>query len=228
MAEKKVKEKKEETKTEETEEQVKKKEVKEKPKEAKVEKKKVSKAWKGKDWYVILAPETFGQKQIGEVPTTDVKLLRGKTIEISLPELLGQTPKFYLKMNFKINKIEGNKAFTIFNGCEIAKEQMYRIVRKRTQKVELVNNIKTKDNWELQVKSVTILNRKTEKSIRTQVRVLVKKALEDFGKTASADDFVRGMSVGVIQHKIKKQINKIYPARTTEITKIEVVKAPKV
>jgi len=36
------------------------------------------------------------------------------------------------------------------------------------------------------------------------------------------------MSVGVIQHKIKKQINKIYPARTTEITKIEVVKAPKV
>ncbi len=171
-----------------------------------------------------MAPKSFGEKEIGEVPATDVKLLVGKKVEVALPEVLGQTPKFYMKMVFKISRVEGNKAFTDFDGCEAAKEQIGRIVRKRLGKVESVNDIITKDNHRLHVKSIYILNRKTNRSVQTKVRALVGNIMEDYGKTATLDDFIKGVSAGVVQHKIKKQLNKVYPVRVAEIARVRTMK----
>jgi len=127
---------------------------------------------------------------------------------------------------FKISNIEGNSASTEFDGCEIANDQLNRVVRKGTQNVEVVNDIKTKDNWELQLKSVSILNRKTNRSIQTEVRHAVRKLLEEYCSTMDIDELMKNVGAGVVQFKVKKQLNKIYPVRACEITKVEVVKRP--
>lgn len=186
---------------------------------------KEQKKWKGKDWYAILAPEMFGKKQVGETPTIDSKLLPGKTIEVSLPELGYPGQKYYMKLKFKVNKVDGKSVNTIFHGMSLMNEHMYRIVRKRMSKVELVTDVSTKDGWALQLTFLAMMNRKTNASVQTEVRNSSEKLLKEFAAKSSIDDFVKAVAAGSIQHDIRKAGNKLYPIRFSEILKIEVKKA---
>lgn len=167
----------------------------------------------------------FESRQIGETPTTDAKLLPGKTIEVSLPELGGPGQKFYVKLKFKVDKLEGTRATTKFHGLSLMNEHMYRIVRKRMQKVELITYVNTKDGWKLQLTFIAMLNRNTNSSVQTQVRVASEKFLKEFASQNTIDDFVKSVTAGSLQHNVRKMGNKIYPIRFSEITKIEVKKA---
>jgi ribosomal protein S3AE len=197
----------------------------EKPKAA--PKEKVSKKWKGKDWYAILAPEMFSGKQIGEVPATDAKTLVGRNLEVSLPELVGQTQKYYIKVKLKATSLEDGKVKTRFNGMDIAKDQMFRIVRKRTRKTQLVNYIVTKDDWRMKVSTIMTLNRRTNSAVGTRVRAGVDSTLKEFASGKPAEEFMKAVFSGDLQHSLKKSFNKVYPIRFSEISKIEVMKAPK-
>jgi ribosomal protein S3AE len=191
---------------------------KEKPKEK-------EKKWKGKDWYAILMPEMFEGKQVAEVPTIDPKNLVGKTLEISLPELVGQTPKHYMNLTFKITKVDGTNAHTRFHGCSVAREQAYRMVRKRVQKVEIVTDMALNDGWKVQLSSVTVLNRNVNTTVQTRTRLAMDQWLQDFSKRNDINGLINAVITGAAQHSMKKLVNKIYPARFNEVTKIEVVKA---
>ncbi len=167
----------------------------------------------------------FGKKQIGETPTTDAKLLPGKVIEVSLPEVGGPGQKFYVKLKFKTDKLEGKSVLTKFHGLSLMNEHMYRIVRKRMQKTELVTYVDTKDGWKLQLTFIAMLNRNTNSSVQTEVRTSSDKFLKDFAAKSTIGDFVKAVTAGTLQHSIRKTGNKIYPIRFSEITKIEVKKA---
>ena len=167
----------------------------------------------------------FGKKQIGETPTTDAKLLPGKVIEVSLPEVGGPGQKFYVKLKFKTDKVEGKSVLTKFHGLSLMNEHMYRIVRKRMQKAELVTYVDTKDGWKLQLTFIAMLNRNTNSSVQNEIRVSSEKSLRDFASKNTIDEFVKAVTAGSIQHSIRKMGNRIYPIRFSEITKIEVKKA---
>lgn len=167
----------------------------------------------------------FEGRQIGEIPTTDAKLLAGKTIEVSLPEVGGPGQKFYVKLKFKVDKVDGDKALTRFHGLSLMNEHMYRIVRKRMQKMELSTYVDTKDGWKLQLTFIAMLNRNTNSSIQNRVRVASEKFLKDFASKSSISELVKAVTAGSLQHSVRKMGNKIYPVRFSEISKIEVKKA---
>ncbi len=186
----------------------------------------VVKKWKGKDWFVILTPKSFGENAIAETPATDPKALVGRSVEVSVADLLGQKGKDYQKLRFMIDKIDGKNAYTKFNGYSSVREFISRFVRKRLQKIEIIGNVKTKDEWVLQISSIAIMNRNVEKNIQRKVRVWVGNVLTETAGRSGVDDFMKFIIAGTVQHKIKKQGSKIYPVRFFEISKIEVVKEP--
>lgn len=182
--------------------------------------------WKGKDWFSILAPKSFGNAPLAETPATDSKSVMGRVIEISVPELTGDQSKYWMKLCFKINKINGKNAYTKFYGYKCIKQYIFRMVRKRIQKMRAINNLETKDGWKLQVSNVTILNRKTNIMIEKKVRKFVFEFLKDKAKELTHDEFVKQIINSEIQTKIKKLASKIYPVRFCEIEKVEVVASP--
>jgi small subunit ribosomal protein S3Ae len=137
----------------------------EKQKEQEGKEKQVRK-WKGKDWFVILAPEIYGKTVLSETPATDPKALIGRIIEISFAELSGNPSKFYMKLMFRIEKVDGKKALTQFNGYAAARDYLFRVVRKRTQKIRIISNMETKDKWKLQITALAVLNRNTETGVQ--------------------------------------------------------------
>lgn len=211
----------------EQQEPEKKEEKKEDKKEDKPKKpEKVVKKWKGKDWFTIFSPKSFGGNVIAETPATDPKTLTGRSIEVSLSEILGQRGKDHQKLKFKVDRIDGKSVHTKFSGYMCIRESISRIVRKRLQKIEIIGDVKTKDGWVLQISSIAVMNSNVEKNIQRKVRAWVSNQMVETAGKSGIDEFVKLVMAGTMQYKMKKQGSKIYPVRFFEIIKIEIVKEP--
>lgn len=187
------------------------------------------KKWKGKTWFTVLAPGIFREKEICEIPATDPKYIKGRKIGLGLEELTGDYKKFArfpATMSLKVITVSDNKARTVFGGFEVSKDFIFRVTRKRTQKVTLTETYKTKDGWEIQLTGMVILNRNVYESVRKSVRKLLDDKFKEMISKNTMDDILKDLLNRVTTGKIRKEINKVYPARITEITKIEVVSHP--
>lgn len=143
---------------------------------------------------------------------------------MSLAELMGQPAKHYMRMFFKIEGLEGKRLTTRFCGFLLSKEQIFRIVRKRTQKIEMIYTFETRDKWVIQATAIVVLNRKAEASVEKKMRHAVEAFLIEKAASMGIDDFMKLVINNVFQTGIKKMGNKIYPVRFSEIAKIEVIK----
>jgi len=167
----------------------------------------------------------FNQKVIAETPTTNPKTLIGRNIEVSLGDLTGRFGRDYYRISFKVDGIEGKNVTTRFNGYSTLKEHIMRMVRKRSQKIEVVSDLQTKDNWKLQTTSVAVLNRNTEAAVQTKIRHFIEDQLKKISEESTLENMVRQIISSNLQREMKKGGCKIYPVRFFEIAKIEVVKA---
>ncbi len=166
----------------------------------------------------------FRESLLAETPCINPKTLIGRTVSINLAELINQESKYYMNMKFKIDRVEGKNAYTRFNGYHTAKDRLFRVVRKKLQKVRTMDTINTKDNWKIQITMTTILNRNTDAKVQKKVRKSIEDFLKKNGEKSTVDDIIRSVISGSIQKNIKKFGSKIYPVRFTEVEKIEVIK----
>ena len=81
---------------------------------------KVKDKWREKVWLTVMAPKAFGSVEVAEIPVTDVNKATNRTVEATLFDLLKQDPQHYnIKLYFKIDKIEGDRAYTTFTQTRI-------------------------------------------------------------------------------------------------------------
>jgi small subunit ribosomal protein S3Ae len=183
------------------------------------------KKWKGKDWFSISAPEWLSGSNIAVTPATDAKSVKGRVIEVSVPDMTGDQSKYYMRVGLKTGEPEGKDVGTIFHKYYCIDEYVMRIGRKGLGKVAVFVDAVTKDGWKLQVSVLTILNRRSNASIKAQVGKLAEELIVSKAKGLNHGDFIKAAMAGVFQMKIKKAASKIYPVRFTEIIKIEALKA---
>lgn len=168
----------------------------------------------------------FGERVIGDTPATNPKTLMGRNIEVGLSELQGRHGRDFYRIMLAVDRIDDRSAYTRFNGYTALKEHVSRIIRKRTQKIESIMYLETKDKWKLQVTSMAVLNRNTEMSVRKTMRAYMEKFLKERAGKSSIDDFVKDIISANLQKSIKRSGTKIYPVRFFEVTKIEVKGVP--
>lgn len=207
----------------------------EKPKEEPAEEKVKEKAprdrsvkkWRGKEWFTIQGPKMFRNAFLGETPTTDPKSLVGRVIEVGVPDVTNDPTKYYMRLRFRAESVENGTVQTRFDGYSCIKEHIYRVVRKRAQKVTSIDEMETKDKWKLQITTTLVLNRNVNTTVKKETRKFIRNFLNDSAKKLGMDDFIKAVISGVLQKKMRKGGSKIYPVRFSEIEKIEVLKHPK-
>jgi small subunit ribosomal protein S3Ae len=205
-------------------------EPKEKTEKAKTEEKQEKTAakktkWKGKVWFDILAPEEFGGMVLAQTPAIDPKTVAGRVVEVAVSDLLRDKAKYYMKMKFKVNKVSEKDARTVFNGFECIREHIFRMVRKRNDKVKTTFDVQTKDNWSLKVTSIAILRGNARASAVKGVRLLSEDIIKKTAEKSNVDELVKNVVNNSLQARIKKEGCKIHPIRFCDITKIKVMKA---
>lgn len=181
---------------------------------------------KGKrEWYTILAPSYFGNKKIGETLAYDPKYVVGRKFTVSAMDLVNDISKYYLKLTFLITEVDGKVAKTEFDGSECLQDYIARMVIRRVARVDVVQNLVTKDGKKIRVKSLAILARKPSRAVKREVRKRIKDEIENIMKECTLADFVMGMLDERWKKKLSKEIRKIYPLKNFEIRKTEVLKS---
>ncbi|MEM7821680.1 MAG: hypothetical protein QXX38_02620 [Candidatus Aenigmatarchaeota archaeon] len=176
-----------------------------------------------KKTYAIILPKVFGEKNIGITFASEQKQLIGREIIVSALEIIDNVNKYYLKLLFKINKVEEDKAFTEFHGMECLQDYISRMVVRRVRRIDTIQDLLTKDKVKLRVKSICVVSRKAKKSVQDSVSMKIKETIKKEVESNDLDDFIKKLISDEIKNKVLAEARKIYPIKNFEIRKVEVL-----
>jgi len=183
----------------------------------------VTKKTKAKEWYSIISPKIFGEKEIGKTMAADPEHLNGRKIILNIVELVENCDKFFMKVSLKVKRIEEKNLFTEFDGTEYMRDYISRMILRRIRRVDIIEDLKTKDGVMLRVKCLVIISRRVkssiQKSIRSDVEGLIKKEVEK----STLEEFLNDIISDDIKHRILSEIRRIYPVRNFEIRKTQLL-----
>jgi len=195
-----------------------------KEKAARIAAKKVKDKWKSKIWYTILATESFGKKEIGSTPASEPGEIIGRISEAYLSNLTGDFKLSHVKVYFRINKVEGDKAYTEFEGHEINQDYIRRLVRRRKTRIDSVIDVVTADGVKIRLKPLIILDRKVIKNVETNIRNAINEFLKEKASSLPLDQLVVYMLSTNYTNDAYEKIKNIYPTRKIELRKSEVLR----
>ena len=182
--------------------------------------------WRGKSWYVMIAPSFFGNIELGSVPAEEEGKLIGRVVEATLYDITGDFSHMYMKLYFQIEEMDGKTAKTQFKGHEYSRDYLRSLVRRRTTKVDGLFNLTTKDGYKLRIAVSALTLSRIKTSQEKIIRNLMDRIVKEKAVALSLDQFVQEMVLGKIASDIYNQAKKVAPLRHVGIRKSKLVSSP--
>ena len=180
-----------------------------------------------KQWYEIVAPKMFGSKVVGETLAVEPKALVGRVLEISLMEISRDYSKFYIKLRLQIERVDGQKALTKFIGHDVMTERIYRMVQRYGRRVDVIEDVTTKDGVKMRVKVVFVLIKHVGSSTKDATRKAGREKLKEVASSTNLEELVNMIIRGELGQEIRKARNKVYPVASIEVRKTEIMEEKK-
>ncbi len=177
-----------------------------------------------KNWYEIQTPDIFTEDSVTETPAEKQSQVVGRTVKESLTELLEDSDKYYVDVEFKVTEVEGNKAFSEINGMECSSEFVSRMIRKRSDRMDMVEDFETADDRKVRIKLVGATVKKTSSQTLSDARNKIKEIIEDRASEQSYNELMENIFLDNLQDELREEINKVYPFRELEVRKTELLK----
>ncbi len=188
--------------------------------------KKVKDKWRAKVWYKIITPESFGSKEIAETPAETPEQVIGRVAETTLYQISGDIKKDYVKLFFKIVKIEGDQAKTVFVGHDVTSDYIRRLVRRRKSRIDAIFPMTTTDGYKIRVKITAIADKRLNSSLKSAIRKKIIEAVQNNGSNLSFYEFVTYMLSEKIVSDIEKNVKPVYNIKKIEIRKSNLLSTP--
>lgn len=186
--------------------------------------KKVKDKWKAKQEYRILAPEMFGNIEIGRSVADEPSKMIGRKQEVSAQDLTGNISKAHIKLFFKVTEVKGFDAYTEFVGHDMTSDYIRRLTRRRRTKIDATYKVTTKDNVLLVLKPVCIAEHHLQSRQETSIRHIMEETLKKVVSEKTLAEVVKDIVSGELCNIIAKACKVIYPLKKVEIRKSEVLK----
>jgi small subunit ribosomal protein S3Ae len=182
--------------------------------------------WRGKAWYMVVAPPFFGNVELGMVPAEELEQLIGRVVEATLYDITSDFSHQNLKMFFQINEIEGKTAHTLFKGHEYSRDYLRSLVRRRTTKIDGLFNLTTKDGYKMRVSVSALTLSRIRTSQEKIIRNIMDKIVKEKAAALTLDQFVQEMVLGKIASDIYNEAKKVAPLRHVGVRKSKLVAQP--
>jgi len=177
---------------------------------------------KTKKEFDIVLPKLFGEKTIAKTIADKPSKVVGRNLSVYAREIDEKSRKYYYKFNFKIVKVEDNKALTSFIGHEVSRSFISENVKKFSTRIDGYVKKKTKDDIELCLKVFIVTAKNVKTSIARNIRKKAKNFLELYISGNEFDKIINRILIDELQRDLKKILNTIYPISVVEIRKSEV------
>jgi len=182
--------------------------------------------WRGKSWYMTLAPSFFGNVELGNIPAADPEQLIGRIVEATLYDITSDFSHQNLKMFFQISSLDGKTANTIFKGHEYSRDYMRSLVRRRTTKVSGLFNLATKDGYKLRISVSALTLSRIKTSQEKIIRRIMDKTVKEKAAALNLDSFVQEVVLGKIASDVYNEAKKVAPLRHVGINKSKLLAQP--
>ena len=181
--------------------------------------------WREKRWITVNAPESFNVVPIAYVPITDDENAIGRVLEVTLYDILkGDPSQHQYKMYFQIDKIDGDKASTIFKRFEYSKEFLRSLVRRGSSKINFIIDIKTKDGYIFRVKVIALTHRQLNTSRKHALRLIAKDVINKTVPDMTVDQFVQATCYSKINSDIMAAFKKVIRVRHVGLEKVKLIR----
>ena len=184
--------------------------------------------WRGKGWYMVVAPSFFGNVELGSIPAQEPEQLIGRVVEATLYDITADFSHHFLKMFFQVNEIDGKTAKTLFKGHEYSRDYLRSLVRRRTTKVDSLINLTTKDGFKLRIAVSALTLSRIKTSQEKIIRKMMDKTIHEKANALSLDQFAQEMVLGKIASDIYNQAKEVAPLRHVGIRKSKLIAQPQV
>ena len=186
---------------------------------------KIKDKWKEKKWITVLAPDSFNNVPVAYIPITNDKVAIERVIEVTLFDILkGDPSQHQYKLFFKIDKVTGEKATTIFKRYEYAKEFLRSLIRRGSSRINFIIDVKTKDGHIFRIKILILSHRELNTSRKRALRLEAKKQIEKIVPHMTIDEFTQAACYGKINSDIMAAIKKIIHVRHVGLEKVKLLR----
>jgi len=181
--------------------------------------------WREKKWVTVNAPDSFNNVPIAYVPITDDENARGRVLEVTLYDILkGDPSQHQYKMYFQINKVDGDKASSIFKRFEYSKEFLRSLVRRGSSKVNFIIDAKTKDGYIFRIKVIALTHRQLNTSRKHSLRLIARDIINKTVPEMTIDQFVQATCYGKINSDIMAAAKKVIRIRHVGLEKVKLIR----
>ncbi|MBA0908863.1 MAG: 30S ribosomal protein S3ae [Nitrosarchaeum sp.] len=181
--------------------------------------------WREKKWVTVSAPDSFNNVPIAYVPITDEKNAVGRVLEVTLYDILkGDPSQHQYKMYFQINKVDGDKATTIFKRYEYSKEFLRSLVRRGSSRINFSIDIKTKDGYVFRIKVLALTHRQLNTSRQHALRLIARDIINNTVPQMTIDQFVQATCYSKINSDIMAGFKKVIRVRHVGLEKVKLVR----
>ncbi len=181
--------------------------------------------WREKRWITVNAPESFNVVPIAYVPITDDKNAIGRVLEVTLYDILkGDPSQHQYKMYFQIDKVDGEKASTIFKRFEYSKEFLRSLVRRGSSKINFIMDIKTKDGYIFRIKVIALTHRQLNTSRKHALRLIIRDIINKTVPEMTVDQFVQATCYSKINSDIMAAFKKVIRVRHVGLEKVKLIR----
>ncbi len=172
-----------------------------------------------------MAPDSFNNVPVAYVPITDDEKAKGRTVEVTLFDILkGDPSQHQYKIFFQINDVDGDKAHSMFKKYEYAKEFLRSLVRRGSSKVNFIIDTQTKDGYSFRIKVIALSHRQINTSQKHEVRLIARDIIQKTVPQMSIDEFVQAACYGKINSDIMAQSKKIIRLRHVGLERVKLLK----
>ena len=181
--------------------------------------------WREKRWVTAHAPDSFNNVPIAYVPITDDENAAGRVLEVTLYDILkGDPSQHQYKIYFQINKVEGDKALTIFKRYEYSKEFLRSLVRRGSSKINFIIDVKTKDGYIFRIKLLALTHRQLNTSRQHALRLIARDVINKTIPDMTIDQFVQATCYSKINSDIMAAFKKVIRVRHVGLEKVKLVR----
>ena len=181
--------------------------------------------WREKRWVTVHAPESFNVVPIAYVPITSDENAIGRVLEVTLYDILkGDPSQHQYKMYFQIDKVDGDKASTIFKRFEYSKEFLRSLVRRGSSKINFIIDIKTKDGYIFRVKIIALTHRQLNTSRKHALRLIAKDVIEKTVPDMTVEQFVQATCYSKINSDIMAAFKRVIRVRHVGLEKVKLIR----
>ncbi|MEM1678867.1 MAG: 30S ribosomal protein S3ae [Ignisphaera sp.] len=182
--------------------------------------------WRVKKWYSILAPPSFGSVVVATTPADEPWKLLGRNTAVTLYDLTGDITQVHIHLYFQIWKVEGENAYTIFKGHELARDYVRSLTRRKSSRITAIFNVTTKDGYLLRLTVMAWTTYKCNTSQQHAIRKILMDVTSNIASTKTFDEFVVGIVFGDYVQQIFNEAKRIYPLRKVEFVKSKLIAVP--